>query len=148
MARSFYLEVNLSRIINQDSAGRERGRLLKGIVLAVRELAGRNNPDVESRDLAAFIVLALEIISRTIDASVAAWEKRDYWVKADKFRMDWAWSGIYAEKMKQAVLNDDWRMVAEVTMQVAQKLSKVTVSPGHRLGQPWVGAWNELRKRF
>jgi hypothetical protein len=137
----------LSRIVNTDSAGRERARLLKGIILAVRELASRNSQDAESRDLAAFIALALALISQTIDASVAAWEKRDYWVKADKFRMDWAWSGLNAEKMKQAILNDDWGMVAKVATQVAQKLSKVNVSSGHRLGRPWVGAWNELRNR-
>ena len=61
--------------------------------------------------------------------------------------MDWAWSGQYAEKMKQAVLADDWGSVAQVAAQVAQKLCKVTVPPGHRLGRPWVGAWNELRKQ-
>jgi hypothetical protein len=137
----------LSRIVNPDSGGRERARLSEGIVLAVRELASRNSPDAESHDLAAFIALALAIISQTIDSTVAAWERRDYWVKADKFRMDWAWCGLNAEKMKQAILNDDWGMVAKVATQVAQKLSKVNVSSGHRLGRPWVGAWNELRNR-
>ncbi len=146
MAQSFLPEVILSRVINPDSAGKERTRLTKGIVLAIRELAQQSEPGAESRDLAAFIALALSIISETIDVSVAAWEKRDYWVKADKFRMEWAWSGQYAEKMKQAVLKDDWGSVAQVAAQTAQKLSKVTVPPGHRLGRPWAGAWEELTK--
>ena len=147
MAQSFLPEVTLSRVINPDSAGKERTRLTKGIVLAIRELAQQSEPGAEARDLAAFIAMALSIISGTIDISVAAWEKRDYWVKADKFRMEWAWSGPYAEKMKLALLKDDWGSVAQVAAQTAQKLSKVTVPAGHRLGRPWVGAWEELKKR-
>jgi len=148
MAQSFfYPEVILSRVINPDSAGKERTRLTKGVVLAIRELAQQSEIGKESRDLAAFIALALAVISETIDVSVAAWEKRDYWVKADKFRMEWAWSGLYAKKMKQAVLSGDWGNVALTSAQVAQKLSKVTVPPGHRLGRPWVGAWEELQRK-
>jgi hypothetical protein len=137
----------LSRIINPDSAGKERTRLTKAVVLAIRELAQQTGPGVEVRDLAAFIAIALSIISETIDVSVAAWEKRDYWVKADKFRMDWAWSGQLAGKMRIAILADDWPGVAQVAAQVAQKLSKINVPAGHRLGRPWVGAWKELQKR-
>ncbi len=143
----FYPEVILSRVINPDSAGKARTRLTKGIVVAIRELAKQSKPGVETRDLAAFIAMALSVISGTIDISVVAWEKRDYWVKADKFRMEWAWSGQYAEKMKRAVLQDDWGSIAQVAAQTAQKLHKVTVPPGHRLGRPWEGAWEELKNR-
>jgi hypothetical protein len=137
----------LSRVINPDSAGKERTRLAKGIVLAIRELASQSEPGPEARDLAAFIALALSVIAGTIDVSVAAWEKRDYWVKADKFRMEWAWSGQYAEKMKLAVFENDWANIARLAAQTGQKLNKVTVPPGHRLGRPWEGAWAELKKR-
>lgn len=147
MSQLFLSEVTLSRVINPDSAGKERTRLTKGIVLAIRELARQTEPGIEARDLAAFIALALSIISGTIDVSVAAWEKRDYWVKADKFRMEWAWSGQYAERMKLAVLKDDWGGVAQLAAQIAQKLAKVTVPAGHRLGRPWDGAWEELKRR-
>ena len=137
----------MGRVINPDSAGKERSHLTKGIVLTIRELAQQGKPGTESRDMAAFIALALEIISKTIEVTVTPWEKRDYWVKADKFRMDWAWSGQYAEKMKQAVLNEDWGNVAKIAALTGQKLNKITVPPGHRLGKPWVGAWNELQKK-
>ncbi len=137
----------MSRIINPDSAGKERSRLTRAVVLAIRELAQQAEPGAEARDLAAFITLALSIISETIDVSVAAWEKRGYWVKADRFRMDWAWSGQYAERMSRAVLSEDWASVAQIAAQTAQKLNKIVVPPGHRLGRPWVGAWEELKKR-
>jgi hypothetical protein len=139
--------VTLSRVINSDSAGKDRTRLTKGIVLAIRELAKQEEPGTETRDLAAFIALALELISESVNKTVLPWEKRDYWVKADKFRMEWAWSGQFAEKMKLAVLSDNWGSVAQVAALTAQKLSRVTVPPGNRLGRPWVGAWDELRKK-
>jgi hypothetical protein len=141
------METSLSRIINPDSAGKERTRLTKAIVLAVRGLAQQTGPGAESRDLAAFIALALAIVAETIDVSVAAWEKRGYWVKADRFRMGWAWAGHFAEKMRRAVQTDDWGTVAEVAALTAQKLNKITVPAGNRLGKPWVGAWEELKKR-
>lgn len=141
----YSMELSLSRIINPDSAGKERTRLTKAIVLAVRELAQLTGPGAESRDLAAFITIALAIVAETIDFSVAAWEKRGYWVKADRFRMDWAWAGHYAEKMRRAVQTDDWGTVTEVAALTAQKLNKITVPSGNRLGKPWVGAWQQLK---
>ncbi len=66
----------MSRVINPDSAGKQRTRLSKSIVLALRQLARQSDTGGETRDLAAFIAVALEAISQGIDASVAAWEKR------------------------------------------------------------------------
>jgi hypothetical protein len=95
--------------------------------------------------LAAFIVLALERIAGTIDVSVAAWEKRGYWVKADKFRMEWVWAGQLAKKMRDGLRKEDWSDIAQAAAQVAQKLSKISVASGNRLGKPWVGAWDVLK---
>jgi hypothetical protein len=121
----------LSRIINLDSAGKTRARLTKAI-LAIRELGKQSSPNDESRG---------------IDESVTAWEKRGYWVKADRFRMEWAWAGRFAEKMHLAVQFDDWETVADVATLTAQKLSKITVSSGNRIGKPWSGAWAEIKQK-
>jgi hypothetical protein len=134
----------LSRVINPESAGKERPRLTKAIVLAIRELAKQKEVTEEAKDLAAFISLALKTISEGIDVSVAAWEKRDYWIKADRFRMEWAWTGQYADKIKVAIFTDDWGTIAMTIPQIAQKFSKVAVSENHRLGKPWVGAFEQL----
>ncbi len=134
----------MSRVINPESAGKERTQLTKAIVLAVRELAKQKEVTNAARDLAAFIALALKSISDGIDVSVAAWEKRGYWVKADRFRMDWLWTGQYADKMKTAILAEDWGAVAMLSAQIAQKFGKIVVSENHRLGKPWVGAYRQL----
>jgi hypothetical protein len=134
----------MSRLINPDSAGKQRTHLTKSIVLSIRELARQKDTGTETRDLAAFIACALKTISEGIDASVTAWEKRDYWIKSDKFRMEWAWAGSAAEKMRVAVLAEDWSAVALLSAQIAQKLNKIQVSENHRLGKPWVGAFKQL----
>jgi len=134
----------MSRVINPDSAGKERTRLTKAIVITIRELARQTNPGQEARDQAAFIALALQAIAEGIDVSVAAWEKRNYWIKADRFRMEWAWAGQMGEKMKTAILEDDWGSVAMLSAQIGEKLYKTKVSENHRMGKPWVGAYSQL----
>ncbi len=134
----------MSRVINPDGAGKERARLTKAVVLAIRELAKQTEPEPAVRDLAAFIALALQAIAATIDPTVAAWEKRDYWIKADRFRMEWEWVGQLAEKMRRAALRSDWATVALLSAQIAGKLGKVKVSENHRLGKPWVGAFKVI----
>lgn len=134
----------MSRVINPDSVGKERTRLTKAIVLCIRELAKQTSITSEAKDLAAYIALALQAISAGIDVSVVAWEKRDYWVKADKFRMEWMWAGQLAEKMKAAVLGDDWATIAMLMPQIASRFNKIVVSDNHRLGKPWSGAYTLL----
>jgi hypothetical protein len=134
----------LSRVIKTETAAKDRTRLTRSVVLALRELMRQTQPDEHSRDLAAYIALALGHIHDTIDVSVAAWEKRGYWVKADRFRMDWEWTRTSSDKIAQAVLEDDWPTIAVSSAAVAQKLMNVDVPIRHKLGTPWVGAWKLL----
>jgi len=132
-------------VIHTSSAGKDRDQLTKAIVVALNELAKKGALSEERRDLAAFIYLSLQAISETIDPTVEAWEKRGYWVKADRYRMEWSWTGQATQQMKEALFADDWERIAQLTDQIGEKLTRVKVSPHHRLGQPWVGAWEKLR---
>ena len=134
----------MSRVINPEGAGKERNRLSKAVILALRELMRQSEPNEQSRDLAAFIALALLEIYETVETSVVAWEKRDYWMKADRFRLEWEWTQQIGEKMARAILNEDWATIALLSAQVAQKLMSVKVPVRHHLGTPWVGAWSHL----
>lgn len=134
----------MSRLIKTETVGKDRTRLTKSIVLAMRELAKQKEVTAEAKDLAAYIALALQTIAEGIDESVAAWEKRDYWVKADRFRMEWMWAGQTSEKMKTAVLSDDWGTIAMALPHIATKLNKIEVSDNHKLGKPWAGVYKRL----
>jgi hypothetical protein len=137
----------LGRVINPESAGKERTQLVRAVILALRELMRQAEPNQLAHDLAAFIVIALEEITGTIDVSVAAWEKRGYWVKADRFRMDWSWAEHLGQKLRQSLLAEDWGSIAGVAVQIGQKLGEVKVPQRSRLGEPWVGAWERLKSR-
>lgn len=136
----------MGRVINPDSAGKERTRLTKATVLALRALMRQTQPDNTSRDLASFIAIALLQISETIDVSVEAWEKRGYWLKADRFRLEWEWAKQAGKQMREAILREDWGEIARISAFVGGKLMKVVVSDKHRLGTPWVGAYQVLLK--
>jgi len=116
--------------------------------LAVRELLRQPEPNDETRDLAIFIVLSLDAIAETIDPSVAAWEKRGYWVKADRFRMEWSWTSKRANEMREALLVEDWSAVAMKAVEVIQQpqIGSVNISPKHRMGKPWKGAWYRFKE--
>jgi hypothetical protein len=136
----------LSRVINPNQPGKERNRLRRAIALALRELTRETEPTSKARDLAAFIVLSLEAIEITVSTTVTAWEKRDYWVKADRFRMDWEWVVTLCTAMRRAVITEDWAAIAINAAKIAQHLSDVKVSDRHRMGAPWVGAWKHLQE--
>jgi len=135
----------LSRVINPNKPGTERNRLIRAVVLALREMMKEPQPNERARDMAAFIALSLEAITETVETAVTAWEKRDYWIKADRFRMEWLWADRLGRAMRNAVLAEDWGQVALVAVQVGQALGDVQVSSRHRMGKPWVGAWKQLQ---
>ena len=75
----------MGRVVNTDSAGAERNRLRRTIAEALRLLGQKQTIDAEARDLAALIVYSLRGIAQGVDTSAAAWEKRDYYMKAEAF---------------------------------------------------------------
>ena len=95
----------MSRVINTNGTGKERNTFTRGIVAALRELMKQKEPDAHSYDLVAFIGLSLVAIDANIEQSVKAWEKRDYWVKADRFRMEWSWAG----QVGREILIQPWK---------------------------------------
>lgn len=136
----------MSRVINSESAGKDRTRLTKIVVIAIRELLRQKEPGDLTRDLIACILMSLDRIYDTVDASVEAWEKRGYWLKADRFRMDWQWTKLLADQMRPLVMAENYGELIPLMVQVLQALDNVKVSDNHRLGTPWTGAWTELTK--
>ncbi|HZQ10793.1 MAG TPA: hypothetical protein VFD70_29720 [Anaerolineae bacterium] len=130
----------MGNLINPDNAGKRRDRFVKATVLAMRELVNKKKVDDEVRDLTAFIVLTLQQIDATIDETCKAWEKRDYWIKADRFRNDWLWTKTAASKLEQAVLENKWQLIPSVVKDMAKHLQKVTI-PKRDWGTPWNGAY-------
>jgi hypothetical protein len=139
------VDAELSRVINPESSGKDRLLLTRSIVRAVRELMKQAEISDKTRDLAAFIAIALEAISGTIDTSVEAWEKRGYWLKADRFRLAWEWTGRLGGKMLEAVKKEDWGAVATTAAHIAEKLNNVELPKRPPKTEPWEGAWAKIK---
>jgi hypothetical protein len=113
-------------------------------MVALREISKSDGINEKTRDLAAFIAITLLKIYETIDVSVAAWEKRGYWVKADRFRMEWIWTKQLSDRLVCALMEDAWDEVPMFLADVGSKFSGVHLPVRHRVGTPWIGAWAKL----
>ena len=136
----------MTRIIATSTPGKERAQLSKAIVITIREFMRQKEPGKSTHDMVAFIILALNEIAEGIDKSVAAWEKRGYWVKADKYRMEWQWTGLIAEKLKKSFERNDWGNIASILVEIMGQFEDIKVSDRHRMGKPWVGAHKIYKK--
>lgn len=136
----------MSRLINPDGVGKQRDRLMKAVMLTLRTMATRAAIDAETKDMVAFIALALNEIDATIDVTCAAWEKRDYWLKADVFRREWGWAGRTGAKLERVVLGDEWQNLPALMVELSKHLEKVVLPKRNTLGTPWTGALAKLRQ--
>ncbi len=134
----------MSRIINPEGVGKERTNISRSVLFVIQELMRQTEINKRTRDLAAYIVLALQEIDATIETSVSAWEKRGYWLKADRFRMDWEWTNFLGQKLKTAILADRWDEAAGITAKIAAKLSGVKVLKRGYKTEFWQGSWEKL----
>ena len=136
----------MGRVINPERAGFERNRLVKTLAVANNRLLRQQEINAETRDLAAYEALCMEAIASTIDPTVEAWEKRGYWLKADRFRMDWAWAEKLGGKMRAAVLAEDWATAAGTAVSLAEKLMNVDLPKRESSTKPWTGSMDEFNK--
>ena len=115
---------------------------------AVREESGRltmeANVVTKAKDLIALIVYSLRGIAAGVDQSASAWEKRDYFVKADKFRMEWSWAEKYANKLEVMLRGQLWGDLPMALAELAPKFSDITVTKYVRTEALWQGRYRQL----
>ena len=136
----------MSRLIDPNHIGRQRTQMTKAIMLTLRELAPRQTVDDEARDMVAFIALCLHEINEGLTLTTHAWEKRNYWVKADQFMREWSWTGELSKQLKWALLHNDWSEIAFLIPQIASRLSSVKLPQRNTIGQAWHGAFARLKE--
>jgi hypothetical protein len=134
----------MTRYIKTESGSSLRAKLLKSIIFTIRELGKQNEVDSETKDMIAFIILSLQKVSESIEEAVVAWEKRDYWLKADRFRLDWEWVNKSSIELYHALLEDDWSRISSLIPFIAGKCGNVKLSSKSNTGKVWTGAYNNL----
>lgn len=133
----------MSRVIRVETAHRARQRVLQGMSLALRRAASPSLDLSEQRDLLAFLDLSLVELGRSIDETSAAWEKRGYWLKADRFRQDWEWTERLGRNLSSALASDNLEAATGTGIELATHLRHVRIPAALSAARPWQGAWDK-----
>jgi hypothetical protein len=136
--------LTVGRLVRTDSPGAQRQRLRRTIAEALHRLMAKPELDAEARDLAALIVLSLREIGSGIEASATAWDRRHYYVKADRLRHEWEWVDRSAERMTRLIRAGDWARLPVVLAGLAPRFGDVHVARLTRSAKLWEGAYDRL----
>jgi hypothetical protein len=131
-------------IINVNSPGKRRSQARRTIAEALRHLYSKRNPDAEAKDLAALIVFSLREIEQGVEESAAAWEKRDYFRKADQLRTEWAWAGKTAAALSKVLSAGWWEDLPDLLAHLLPHFQDVTVNKLTRSPELWQGCYARL----
>lgn len=131
----------MSRVVRTGSATRTRERLMQAIALALRGLVNGKPSDEQLRDRLAFTILALDQIASSADETCNAWEKRGYWVKADRFRDEWGWVEQTRRDLRSALEAGDHSSAAARAAGLLVRLAAVHIPERLQSTRPWEGAW-------
>jgi hypothetical protein len=65
-------------------------------------------------------------------------------VKADKFRMEWAWAEKYANKLEVIMRGELWSDLPLALAELAAKFSDITITKFVRTDAMWRGRYQQL----
>ena len=133
----------MSRVIRIQAAHRGRQQILQAMALAIRAAASSQTGSSDERDILAFLEACLAELSRSADETATAWEKRSYWLKADRFRQDWLWTETIGRCLRQALTAADFERARTCGMELATHLHHVRAPASRLQSRPWAGAWEK-----
>lgn len=134
----------MSRVVKVDGPGKIRNQLMRTAAEIIRLLGQKTDLDDEVRDMAALLYFCLQGIDNGIDDSALAWEKRDYWVKAEQFRTRWAWTGRAASELEQILLSNAWDRLPGYIASLLPHFTDIKIVKLTRNATLWQGAYQRL----
>jgi hypothetical protein len=134
----------MSRVINTASPGSERNRLRRTIAEILRHLMFKRELDDESRDMAAALVYSLRGIAETVEVTLDAWEKRNYFLKADRFRLDWEWVIPASQRLQDIILHDHWERLPIELAALAPRFGDIRITKMTRSESTWKASYQLL----
>lgn len=137
----------MSRVFRPESLHSRRKRYLRLLAYTLRALLLHNKQDATARDMLAYAALLLDDIQDLVNTTVTSWERKGFWLKADRFRLEWAWVGEMRDALLQALQQEDWETLTGLTAQLFGRISQVEVPKHVKDKQPWEGAWRTLQER-
>lgn len=136
----------MSRVINTDSTGKQRNQLMRTAAELLRRLSQKADIDNEVKDMVAMLVYCLREIEEGIEQSAAAWEKRDYWMKAEELRQRWNWPGDTADQLQAVVFQDNWAQLPALMLKLLPRFADIKITKLTRSESMWQGAYDRLMR--
>lgn len=134
----------MSRLITTDTPGNMRNRHRRTIAEALRALSQKPQLDDEAKDLAALIVFCLHGIADTVEQTIRAWEKRNYYVKAEHFRQQWLWLEPVTEDLSATIYAEQWDRLPGVLARLMPHFADITIRQMTRKPTLWQGAYEKF----
>jgi hypothetical protein len=134
----------MSRVINTNSPTKIRNQHRRTIAEILRRLSQKPEIDAEARDMAAMLVYLLREIQAGVEQTVTAWEKRDYWMKAERFLRDWEWTAVSAANIEDVVRNNAWDLLPELLADLFSRFTDIQIKSLTRKPNTWRGAYRKL----
>lgn len=130
----------MGRVINPDSAGKQRSALMRTCAELVRRISQKTEIDDETKDMLSLMVFCLREIEQGIDVSASAWEKRDYWTKADELRTRWSWTGATADELQALIFDERWEDLPTMLVKLFPRFSDIKITKLTRKESLWEGS--------
>lgn len=134
----------MGRVINTDKPGKRRNQQMRTCAELLRRQSQKQKMDTDSKDMLALLAFCLRDITDGIDESTVAWEKRDYWVKAEEFRERWRWTHKLGRELEALILNERWDDVPATLMKLFPYFSDIKVTKFTRSESLWQDAHARL----
>ncbi|MBE9506493.1 MAG: hypothetical protein IMY86_00450 [Chloroflexi bacterium] len=136
----------MSRIIATEGPGKIRNQHRRTIAEALRRLSEKRRLDDEAKDLAALIVFCLHGMADTVDQTIEAWEKRDYWMKAERFREGWRWLEVTTDELSATIYKGRWDQLPAVLAQLMPHFADVKIKQMTRKPSLWQDAYEKFMR--
>lgn len=137
----------MSRIISTQQPGKIRNQHRRTIAEALRRLSQKPQFDEEAKDLAALIVFSLHGIANTVEQTIDAWEKRDYWIKAEQFRQEWRWLNHITDELSAIIYESRWDHLPVVLARLAPHFADIRIKQLTRKPILWQSAYEKFMQQ-
>jgi predicted AlkP superfamily pyrophosphatase or phosphodiesterase len=134
----------MSRVISIDGPGKVRNRHRRTIAEALRRLSQKVQLDDEAKDLAALIVFSLHGMADTVDRTTDAWEQREYFLKAERFREQWRWLEPTADELSGVINEGQWDQLPSVLAGLMPHFADIRIKQMTRKPTLWQGAYERF----
>lgn len=131
----------MGRVINIDSPGKLRTQLMRTSAEILHRLGKKSEIDTETKDMTAFLFYCLREIDTGIEESVVAWEKRDYWIKSEQFRLRWRWVTEATSMLQKTLNQENWEQLPVIMVKLLPYFEDIKVVKYTRNARIWEGSY-------